>query len=118
VITGAHSIIYSKNAEADRRFLRDVLKLTNVNVCHGWLIFELPPAKVAVHPSENNDVHEFSFMCDNVEAFMTERKKQQITCDPVRDQGYGLFTEITLPGGGKLGVYQPRHAREGGRIER
>src|SRR5262245_31803684 len=58
-----HSIIYSKNAEADRKFLRDVLKLTNVDVGHGWLIFGLPPAEVAVHPSEKNDVHEFYLMC-------------------------------------------------------
>jgi len=111
VITGAHSIIYSKNAEADRRFLRDVLKLTNVDVGHGWLIFGLPPAEVAVHPSEQNDVHEFYLMCDDVNAFVAELTKHQVACDPVQDQRYGLFTRLTLPGGGKLGVYQPRHAR-------
>ena len=111
MITGAHSIIYSKNAEADRRFLRDVLKLTNVDVGHGWLIFGLPPSEIAVHPSEKNNVHEFYFLCDDVEAFIAEMKKGRIACDPVRDQRYGLFTQVTLPGGGKLGVYQPRHAR-------
>ena len=111
MITGAHSIIYSTDAEADRKFLRDVLKLTHVDVGHGWLIFGLPPAEVAVHPSEKNDVHEFYLMCDDVKAFITELKKYDIACDPVRDQGYGLFTELRLPGGGKLGVYQPRHAR-------
>ena len=67
MITGAHSIIYTTKAEADRRFLRDVLKLTNVDVGDGWLIFGLPPAEVAVHPSEKNDVHEFLFMCDKRE---------------------------------------------------
>jgi hypothetical protein len=111
VITGAHTIIYSKNAEADRRFLRDVLKLTNVDVGHGWLIFGLPPAEVAVHPSDENNRHEFYFICENIETFVAEMKEHQITCDPVRDQGYGLFTQLTLPGGGALGVYQPRHAR-------
>jgi hypothetical protein len=111
MITGAHSIIYSKDAEADRRFLRDVLKLTNVDVGHGWLIFALPPAEIAVHPSENNDIHEFYFLCDNVEAFIAEMTKQRIACLPVREQRYGLFTQITLPGGGKLGIYEPRHAR-------
>ncbi len=111
MITGAHSIIYSKDAEADREFLRDVLKLTNVDVGHGWLIFGLPPAEVAVHPSEKNDVHEFYLMCDDVNAFIAELTKHQIVCDPVQDQRYGLFTRLTLPGGGKLGVYQPRHAR-------
>ena len=111
MIIGAHSIIYSTNAEADRAFLRDVLKLTNVDVGGGWLIFGLPPAEVAVHPSESNDVHEFYFMCDDLEAFIADLKKQHIACDPVQDQGYGLVTQLTLPGGGKLGVYQPRHAR-------
>jgi hypothetical protein len=111
MISGAHSIIYSTDAEADRAFLRDVLKLTNVDVGHGWLIFGLPPAEVAVHPSEKNDVHEFYFMCDDLEAFIAEMKKQRVACNPVEDQGYGLFTQVMLPGGGKLGVYQPRHAR-------
>ena len=111
MITGAHSIIYSKDAEADREFLRDVLELTSVDVGHGWLIFGLPPAEVAVHPSEKNDVHEFYFMCDDIEAFIAEMTKRGVACEPVRDQRYGLFTQLTLPGGGKLGVYQARHAR-------
>lgn len=111
MITGAHSIIFSTDAEADRKFLRDVLKLTNVDVGDGWLIFGLPPAEVAVHPSEKNDVHEFYLMCDDVQGFIAGMKKQRVDCDPVQDRGYGLFTQITLPGGGKLGVYQARHAR-------
>jgi hypothetical protein len=111
MITGAHSIIYSTDAEADREFLRGVLKLTNVDVGHGWLIFGLPPAEVAVHPSEKNDVHEFYLMCDDVNAFIAELTKHKVACEPVQDQRYGLFTKLTLPGGGKLGVYQPRHAR-------
>jgi hypothetical protein len=111
MIIGAHSIIYSTGAEADRAFLRDVLELPNVDVGDGWLIFGLPPAEVAVHPADENDVHEFYLMCDDVQALIAEMKKHDIACDPVRDQGYGLFTQVTLPGGGKLGVYQPRHAR-------
>jgi hypothetical protein len=111
MIIGAHSIIYSTNPDADRAFLRDVLKLTNVDVGHGWLIFGLPPAEVAVHPSDKNDIHEFYLMCDNVEAFIAEMKQHNIVCEPVQDQGWGLLTQLTLPGGGKLGVYQPRHAR-------
>ena len=87
------------------------MKLPNVDAGHGWLIFGLPPAEVAVHPSENNNVHEFYFMCDDVDAFVAEMKEHGIACDSVQDQGYGLLTQITLPGGGKLGVYQPRHAR-------
>jgi len=111
MIIGAHSIIYSRNPEADRSLLRDVLGLPSVDVGGGWLIFGLPPAEVAVHPSEENDVHEFYLMCDNVEAFITEMKKHNIMCGPVQNQGWGLLTQVTLPGGGQLGVYQPRHAR-------
>ena len=111
MIIGAHSIIYSTNPDADRAFLRDVLKLTNVDVGGGWLIFGLPPAEVAVHPSDKNDVHEFCLMCDDVEAFTAETKKRGVACSPVQDEGWGLITHLKLPGGGKLGIYQPRHER-------
>ncbi len=111
MIIGGHSIIYSANAEADRAFLRDVLKLPHVDVGRGWLIFGLPPAELAVHPADGSDRHEFYFMCDDVKAFVSEMSKHEIACAAVQDQGYGLVTSVTLPGGGKLGVYQPRHAR-------
>jgi hypothetical protein len=111
MIIGAHSILYSKDAEADRAFLRDVLKFTSVDVGHGWLIFGLPPAEVAVHPGEKNNVHEFYLMVDDVEAFIADMKKRKVECGPVQNQGWGQLTQVTLPGGGKLGVYQPRHAR-------
>ena len=111
MIIGAHSIIYSMSPDADRAFLRDVLKLTNVDVGSGWLIFGLPPAEVAVHPSDKNDVHEFYLMCDDVKGFIAEMKKRSIVCGPVQDEGWGLLTQLTLPGGGKIGIYQPRHAR-------
>lgn len=111
VIIGAHSIIYSTNPDADRAFLRDVLAFTHVDVGGGWLIFGLPPSEVAVHPSEKNDVHQFYLMCDDVEGFITQMKKRNIACSEVRNEGWGLLTQVTLPGGGKLGIYQPRHAR-------
>ena len=111
MITGAHSIINSTNPDADRAFLRDVLELPNVDVGGGWLIFGLPPAEVAVHPSTRNDVHEFYLMCDDVDGFVADMRKRKIACGPVRDLDWGLLTQIVLPGGGKLGVYQPRHAR-------
>ncbi len=111
MLTGAHAIIYSKNADADRAFLRDVLKLSHVDVGGGWLIFALPPSEVAVHPHDANDRHELYFMCDDVHRFTGEMARHHVTCDPIQNQGWGLVTHITLPGGGKLGVYQPRHAR-------
>ncbi len=111
MIIGAHSIIYTTNPEADRAFLRDVLNLPNVDVGDGWLIFGLPPAEVAVHPSEENDVHEFYLLCDDVNAFVSHMKAHDVSCEQVEDLGWGLLTRITLPGGGRLGVYQPCHAR-------
>jgi hypothetical protein len=111
MINGAHSIIYSSNPEADRAFLRDVLKFPHLDVGDGWLIFALPPAEVAVHPSDENDVHELYLMCDDVAAFVAEMKKHAVGCTAVQNLGWGLLTRLTLPGGGKLGVYQPRHAR-------
>lgn len=111
MIIGAHSIIYSTNAEADRALLRDVLHLPNVDVGDGWLIFGLPPSEVAIHPSEKDDVHEFYLMVDDIKAFVSEMEKKQVNCEPVQDMGWGLLSQLVLPGGGKLGVYQPRHAR-------
>jgi hypothetical protein len=111
MIIGAHSIIYSKDPDADRIFLRDVLKFSNVDVGGGWLIFGLPPAEVAVHPGDKNDVHEFYLMCDDVEGFIADMKKRKINCGPLHNQPWGTLTQVILPGGGKLGVYQPRHAR-------
>jgi len=111
MLIGAHSVIYSTNAEADRAFLRDVLKLSSVDVGGGWLIFGLPPAELAVHPSGKNDVHEFYLMCDDVAALTAEMLKRGAACSPVEEQPWGLLTHVSLPGGGKLGIYEPRHAR-------
>ena len=111
MIIGGHSIIYSTDPEADRAFLRDVLKLSNVDTGGGWLIFGLPPAEVAIHPSDKNDVHEFYLIVDSVESFIAEMNKSNIATSPVQNEQWGLLTQLTLPGGGKLGVYEPRHAR-------
>jgi hypothetical protein len=112
MINGAHAIIYSKDADADRAFLRDVLSLPNVDVGGGWLIFGLPPAEVAVHPTDGEGGrHELYFMCPDVEVFVEEITARGLTCSPISDQGWGRLTSVTLPGGSELGVYEPRHAR-------
>jgi hypothetical protein len=111
MITGAHAIVYSRDPEADRTFLREVLGLPHVDVGGGWLIFGLPPAEVAVHPAEESGRHELYLLCDDVAAFVAEMAMRDVACGPVSDQRWGLLTEVALPGGGKLGVYQPRHAR-------
>jgi hypothetical protein len=114
MINGAHVIIQSKRPEADRAFFRDVLGLEHVDVGGGWLIFALPPAEMAVHPSEGESVHEFYLMCEDVNALRKALARRRIVCGPVEDQGWGLLTSITLPGGGKLSAYEPRHARPAG----
>ena len=111
MINGAHMVIYSADADADRAFLRDVLELPHVDVGEGWLIFGLPPSEVAFHPGDKNDVHQFYLMCDDIDHFVAEMKNHHIACDQVKDEGWGLLSAVTLPGGGRLGVYQPRHQR-------
>jgi hypothetical protein len=111
MITGAHTVLYSANPEADRDFLLNVLRLTNVDVGRGWLIFGLPPSEIAVHPADGNLPSEFFFLCDNIQQFINEMKEANIKCDPVQSQRWGHVTYLTLPGGGKLGVYQPLHPR-------
>jgi catechol 2,3-dioxygenase-like lactoylglutathione lyase family enzyme len=114
-IAGAHVVIYSQNADADRAFLRDVLGLPHVDAGDGWLIFGLPPSEVAVHPrdpsEEGEDTHELYLLADDVEAFVAEMTTRGVATTPIANRGWGRLTQITLPGGGKLGVYQPRHAR-------
>lgn len=111
MITGAHSIIFSTNPEADRAFLRDILKFPYVDVGHGWLIFALPPSEVAVHPGENNNVHQFYLLCDDIEALVEELKSKNVPCTPLQKENWGILTEMILPGGGQLAAYQPLHER-------
>ena len=111
MLTGAHVILYSKDAERDRDFLRGVLKLPHVDAGHGWLIFALPPSEIAVHPSEESEAHAFYFLCEDVRAFVASMQRKKVTCSPVEEQRWGSITHLTLPGGGKLGVYQAKHPR-------
>jgi hypothetical protein len=111
MINGAHMIVYSRDAEADRAFFRDVLDLPHVDVGHGWLIFALPPSELAVHPGDTGDSHELYLMCDDLTATMAELAAKGVACEPPEPLGWGLRTRFTLPGGSKLAMYQPRHAR-------
>jgi hypothetical protein len=111
MLIGAHAILYSKNAEADRAFLRDVLRLSNVDGGGGWLIFALPTSEVAIHPADNDAKHELYLMCDDISDFIEVMKRHGIECGPVSHERWGLLTQVQLPGGGQLGVYEPRHPR-------
>jgi hypothetical protein len=111
MIIGAHTIIYSKKAEEDRAFVRDVLGLSGVDVGGGWMIFALPPSELAFHPHEQNDQHEIYLICEDVDVFVRTMKKRRVKCRPIEDQRWGRVTSVQLPGGGQLGVYQAHHAR-------
>jgi len=110
VINGAHVVIYTKDAEADRAFFSDVLKFSSVDAGHGWLIFVMPPMEVAFHDSEKNDQHELFFMCDDIGATLKDLRAKSIEVSEVNEERWGKVAKFTLPGGGKIGVYEPKHA--------
>jgi catechol 2,3-dioxygenase-like lactoylglutathione lyase family enzyme len=108
-IIGAHAMLFTTDADADRAFLRDVIGLKAVDAGRGWLIFALPPSEMGVHPGEKNDVYELYFMTDDIEAELAALRGKGVTCDAVADRGWGLISAVTMPSGGKLALYQPRH---------
>ena len=111
MITGLHSIIYAKDADKVRTFLRDVLGLKSVDAGHGWLIFAAPPTEIAVHPkdADGKPHHELYLMCDDLKATMKELSAKGVQCSAVTEARWGLNTSIQLPGGEVLGLYQPKH---------
>jgi hypothetical protein len=110
MIAGAHTILYSKQAEAVRAFLRDVLEFPSVDAGHGWLIFAAPPSELAVHPAEGRAYCELYLMCSDVEAEAVRLKAKGVQfVEPITDQGWGLLTRFKLPDGETLGLYQPKH---------
>jgi catechol 2,3-dioxygenase-like lactoylglutathione lyase family enzyme len=109
MILGAHVIVYSQDAAADRAFFRDVLGFPSVDAGHGWLIFALPAAEAAVHHADENGKHELYLMCDDVKAEMATLKGKGVSCSDVREERWGSITSIRLPGGGDIGLYQPKH---------
>ena len=109
MISGAHVIVYSKDAEADRAFFRDVLGFKSVDAGHGWLIFALPPAEAAFHPGEKNSIHELYLMCEDLKAEMEALAKRNIKCSQIHEERWGSITKVRLPGGGDVHLYQPKH---------
>jgi hypothetical protein len=110
MIGGVHTILYSKNADAVRAFLRDVLEFESVDAGHGWLIFAAPPGEFAVHPTEGKGYHELYLMVTDINATMEKLKKRGVEFTmPIADRGWGLLTQIKLPDGEPLGLYEPRH---------
>jgi catechol 2,3-dioxygenase-like lactoylglutathione lyase family enzyme len=116
MINGAHAIISSADAEADRAFFQDVLGLRSVDAGGGWLIFALPPAELAVHPADaETPGHELYLLCEDVDATVAELEDKGVSVErPLVDQRWGRLAFVKLPSGGRLGIYQPHHARPGG----
>lgn len=115
MIHGAHTLLFSKNAEADRAFLSDVIGLRGIDIGHGWVIFALPPSEAAVHPADDETesdgmlVAHVYFMCDDLDATLADLAKKHAKYDPPQRQPWGIVTHLTLPSGGKVGIYQPLH---------
>ncbi|HKP90384.1 MAG TPA: VOC family protein [Thermoleophilaceae bacterium] len=110
MINGAHAIVYARDPEAARAFFRDVLGFPSVDAGRGWLIFELPPTELAVHPSEGDGHHELYLMCDDIEATVEELKRKGVEFTrPVSDAGWGLVTALAVPGAADLALYEPKH---------
>jgi predicted enzyme related to lactoylglutathione lyase len=110
MIIGAHTILYSTRAEAVRAFFRDVLRFSHVDAGHGWLIFAAPPSELAVHPADGRGPAELYLMCDDIKKTVLELEKRGVEFTaPITDQRWGLLTQLKLPDGEKLGLYEPRH---------
>jgi catechol 2,3-dioxygenase-like lactoylglutathione lyase family enzyme len=109
MIFGAHTVIYTNNAEADRAFFRDVLGLKSVDAGHGWLIFALPPSEAAFHPSGENGMHELFFMCDDLKAELASLAQKNVVCSEIQEARWGSIARMRLPGGSDIGLYQPKH---------
>ena len=110
MISGVHALIYSRDPEADRAFFRNVLGLDSVDSGGGWLIFALPPAELGIHPTDQNDRHQLYLLCDDIEATARALEARGVMLKrPFQEQAWGRVTLITLPSGGELGIYQPKH---------
>jgi predicted enzyme related to lactoylglutathione lyase len=109
MITGIHSLIYATDADKVRAFFRDVLEFPFVDVGHGWVIFAMPPAELGIHPTDGKVYHELYLMCDDVKATVARLQRKGVQCAEIRDVGWGSLTSVTIPGGGEIGLYEPRH---------
>ncbi len=109
MINGAHVVIYTKNPEADRAFFGEVLRFPSVDAGHGWLIFAMPPLEAAFHDSDKNDQRELYLMCDDISATLKDLKSKKVKVSDVTEQRWGKLATFMLPGGGKIGIYEPKH---------
>jgi len=110
MISGVHAIIFTRDADAVRAFLRDVLELPSVDAGDGWPIFALPPAELAVHPTDDAGHHELYLMSDDIVAAISELERKGVEVSrPIVEERWGRVTTIKMPDGGELRLYQPKH---------
>jgi len=114
MFNGAHIVVYSKDSEADRAFFRDVLRFPWVDAGGGWLIFAMPPSEAAFHPAKENDQHQLYLLCDDIQATLKDLKTKKVPVSDVTEVAWGKLASFTLPGGGKLSIYEPKHPRPPG----
>lgn len=108
-IIGMHALMYSKKDEATRRFFRDVLGFPAIDAGHGWLIFAAPPTELAIHPADADEYHELFLMCDDIEATIADLRTKGVEVGAIHERPWGRSTQISLPSGDELGIYEPRH---------
>ena len=112
MITGAHAIVFAEEPDEARAFFADALGLRSVDAGGGWLIFALPPAELACHPTtpEDSGRHELFAMCDDIDATVADLQAKGVEfVAPISEAGFGRMTRMRVPGGGELGLYQPTH---------
>lgn len=109
MIFGAHVIVFSRDPSADRVFFREVLEYPSVDAGHDWLIFALPPAELAVHPAGEDTGHELYLMCDDLHSEIANLEAKGVPTSEVEEARWGSVTKIQLPGGSRIGLYQPKH---------
>lgn len=109
MIFGAHAIIYSNDAAADRAFFQEALGFSSVDAGHGWLLFALPSAELALHPADDGTRSELDLMCTDLSAQISALQDKGVSCSEVEEARWGSMTRIRLPGGGEIGLYQPNH---------
>jgi catechol 2,3-dioxygenase-like lactoylglutathione lyase family enzyme len=112
MITGLHAIVFSRDAERTRGFFRDTLGLDSVDAGGGWLIFALPPAELAAHPTDDQPRHELYLICDDIHATIEELRAKGVDVSAaISEERWGLTTTFELPGAGRMALYEPKHSR-------
>ena len=119
MIIGTHVLFYSTNPEADRAFFRDVLGFRSVDAGEGWLIFAMPPAEAALHPSDGGFWQSHAgrhmmgaviyLMCDDLHSLIKSLEAKHVQCTEIEEEPWGIRTSIPLPSGSEIGLYQPKH---------